>query len=470
MYFIHAIPQKALMKQYTRLFLHMLLLLLPVILIILYFSFSAARQLYSPISQILKQLNSRAGNNEIDMIRRSINQMTERLHKLVPVERNQLLRKAIHMGLNDEELKQITLNIGRIYPQLPCHLVYICAENDKDEEQDLHNLLHLKILNILKTEYDQDRNMISLPYKPRKTYLFISGNSSLDTSGLKEKLKDLQDRIFKETGFHVSIAISESIKTPGDIYHAGRVVRELIQYRGIYGSAHILDQEITASHTDKDYKFPEELNGKIVESVKMNKRELYERFLDDFLDGITHREIDTFTFAVTQLHLNIIMTMSKILRQNRTSTDQIFSAPHRPQDFHGLSALRQYFIKIFDDFSLKLLDQKKTKPGRGQKIVSEAMDIVEKQYMNPLMDLSFIAERLQLSANYLSRIYKEETGQNLTAFIRQCRMEEAKVLLLKEKDLTVQEIASMCGYQDMNYFSYSFRQFFGTPPSTFRGL
>ena len=71
------------------------------------------------------------------------------------------------------------------------------------------------------------------------------------------------------------------------------------------------------------------------------------------------------------------------------------------------------------------------------------------------------------NASYLSARFKEETGQTLTAFVSERRMELA-MHLLQATQLQVQSIAQYCGIQDVNYFSKTFKKFCGLTPKQFR--
>lgn len=468
MFFIHSIPKKELTKEHMQVFLKTIILMLPTFLLVIFLALIATRKLYAPISNLIKQLNTSAGSNEIDMIGSSINHMTQKIHKLLYVQRNQLLRKAIHIGLTEQERDLVLSNNNQIYPVLPCVLILINTDYRCVDNKDPNNLLHLKILNIFKTEYEQDKNMLAIPYKKWKNYLFFSTGNISTNKNVMQKIRVLQERIKLELDISVSIAISEMINDPLDIFHAGQVIRDLIRYRAIYGPSILLNQEVIASHSDKDYSYPLDLDRKIIDTIKINNKEKFCIVLNEFLDEIRKREIETFSFALTQLLINIVITMNTILKQNRSSSNNIHNNPELLLKIQGLEQYRDFFITLFMDFNKNLLNQKRMKTSRGEQIVKDVNICVQKQFANKQLDLSYLADNLKLSANYLSRIYKDETGQNLTSFIRKIRMEEAKKLLLNNFNITIQNIASSCGYSDMNYFTYSFRQYFGTTPSTMR--
>lgn len=83
------------------------------------------------------------------------------------------------------------------------------------------------------------------------------------------------------------------------------------------------------------------------------------------------------------------------------------------------------------------------------------------------LGLQVIAEHFSLNKNYLSTVFKKETGITLTAYVNQKRIEHS-LYLLNTSSLSIQNIAGACGIQDLNYFSRIFRQQVGMSPSGYR--
>ena len=78
-----------------------------------------------------------------------------------------------------------------------------------------------------------------------------------------------------------------------------------------------------------------------------------------------------------------------------------------------------------------------------------------------------IAEHFFITPNYLSRLFKKETGMLLTEYIQQERMTKAQELL-KNTELSVSEIALQTGYPSFAHFSKQFRRFTGDSPNEYR--
>ncbi|MDR1068599.1 MAG: AraC family transcriptional regulator [Clostridiales Family XIII bacterium] len=77
-----------------------------------------------------------------------------------------------------------------------------------------------------------------------------------------------------------------------------------------------------------------------------------------------------------------------------------------------------------------------------------------------------IARHLGLHTNYLSALFRKETGVTLTAYIKRLKLEEAKRLLLAG-ETRVMEIAEMLGYNSVSYFSKDFTKWVGSSPKRY---
>jgi AraC-like DNA-binding protein len=78
-----------------------------------------------------------------------------------------------------------------------------------------------------------------------------------------------------------------------------------------------------------------------------------------------------------------------------------------------------------------------------------------------------IADTLNVTAKYLSQLYKDETGKNLSATIEEMRFGKARDLL-EGTDLRVADIALAVGYSNLNTFLKAFKRHYNISPSDFR--
>jgi AraC-like DNA-binding protein len=77
-----------------------------------------------------------------------------------------------------------------------------------------------------------------------------------------------------------------------------------------------------------------------------------------------------------------------------------------------------------------------------------------------------IGRRVGCGHFYLCRIFTQEMGQTITAFLRDLRMEKAAALL-REGRLNFTEAALEVGYSSLSHFSATFRETFGCCPGLY---
>lgn len=85
------------------------------------------------------------------------------------------------------------------------------------------------------------------------------------------------------------------------------------------------------------------------------------------------------------------------------------------------------------------------------------------------LGLKTLSEMFNISAGYLSTLFRKETGSTLTDYVNKKRIDHA-ILLLNTTGLQIQMIASYCGIQDINYFTRIFKKFNGMTPKKYREL
>lgn len=98
--------------------------------------------------------------------------------------------------------------------------------------------------------------------------------------------------------------------------------------------------------------------------------------------------------------------------------------------------------------------------------VQQALIFIESNLAGDL-SLRMLALKLNISSSYLSTIFKKETGQTLTDFIAQSRVNRA-IELLQSTRLQVQTVAQHCGIVDVHYFSKIFKKVTGITPKAYR--
>jgi len=85
----------------------------------------------------------------------------------------------------------------------------------------------------------------------------------------------------------------------------------------------------------------------------------------------------------------------------------------------------------------------------------------------PHLSLDSLAERLRLSPEHVSRVFKETLGENFVEAATRLRLDES-CRLLRDGVCSIEEISGKVGYGDSTYFSRLFKRRIGLTPSEWR--
>lgn len=98
--------------------------------------------------------------------------------------------------------------------------------------------------------------------------------------------------------------------------------------------------------------------------------------------------------------------------------------------------------------------------------IRHAIRYMEEHYPESLA-LTDVAGHVGLSAEYLSRLFKEETGVKFVVYLNNLRLKHA-LRLLENTSLKVYEVAEQVGYSNLSYFSTVFKKNFGQNPFDYK--
>ena len=105
--------------------------------------------------------------------------------------------------------------------------------------------------------------------------------------------------------------------------------------------------------------------------------------------------------------------------------------------------------------------------SRMDEIVARFAILLE-TYLNQSRDVSFYADKLCISTNYLYKVTKKVVNVSPKDFINNRVIVQAKYLLDTKKEKNVQEIAIELGVQSQSFFGKFFKQQTGMSPSDYR--
>jgi AraC-like DNA-binding protein len=184
------------------------------------------------------------------------------------------------------------------------------------------------------------------------------------------------------------------------------------------------------------------------------------------VDGLNFEAIGPHRREASLLLLDVLQEVNRRLcrpfsnhrsyRLNRTRLLRQFAALEDPED------ARRAFMPALN----RLLSTVEPAKPATHHLVHAAQSFIEESYARRI-SLSSVASHLHVSGNYLSRVFKKETGTTLTSYIHGVRLEHALVLLAAG-GRSISEIAYLVGYQNYRDFYRNFVKIKKASPRQFQ--
>ena len=199
---------------------------------------------------------------------------------------------------------------------------------------------------------------------------------------------------------------------------------------------------------------------KLLRVIRQRDRDAFLSLVGEALDGIRRSQKDTGS-QMAVLHRDISAAFSGCLRDNRIP----IRAVQQGETFRKLDLFAERSPADMLDYAAHLYDAVLTElecSADAAGLVDAVKHYIRQHYRENLTR-NELADVVHITPNYLSKRFHTETGMSLREYINQLRVEDAKRLLLST-NVTISEIASEVGFDNISYFSTVFRKLCGVSP------
>jgi AraC family cel operon transcriptional repressor len=164
---------------------------------------------------------------------------------------------------------------------------------------------------------------------------------------------------------------------------------------------------------------------------------------------------ETVAYALAPAPLSIATLLSLLQTELRTTEPYSFQIRHSL-----LSTLAHTLMRCFE--SVVHEDPNTVLPGL---VAHRVISYMHQNYAQEI-SLDDIARDAGRSRNYLTSVFKRETGKTIWEALTDIRIEHAKFLLIERK-MSIHEIANAVGYPSPEHFCRIFQRREGVPPSLY---
>ncbi|TVX99390.1 response regulator [Paenibacillus cremeus] len=395
------------------------------------------------------------------------------LRRNITFYRSAFLHKLLSSPLLDERMQQHLPETLWLYEMKEDGPVYLLAcKVDEFDSLRYHSEEQLRVY-LLALEHYIAGFLASVPgayavsIKDDLFVIVLQGDEPQGEQDLLRLCEELQESLKSHyLPITISIGISKEKQSMLDLHKAYLEACEALEHILYLGKDAIIfydglyDQhEITAL----TYPLFAECSRSAVKAVLIGDsenalRHIHQLFHWFEVHGVTREAIQSVCMELGAL-IYVSLDNGK-QEQIYTSRDEYYNEIKNGQTSERIFHVVQSFVQSLSEQIFQ-----KTHSSH-KKLVQQVLRLIQSHYMNDLT-LNWVAKQVHLNTSYLSRLLKNECGENFTQLLAKQRIDQAKALL-KDPTVKIYEVSDKVGIADPHYFAVLFKKQTGMSPSEFR--
>jgi two-component system response regulator YesN len=233
----------------------------------------------------------------------------------------------------------------------------------------------------------------------------------------------------------------------------------------------IADQIRDLKNLDRDFtphslsKLFYEQEREIITKIRLGDRSGAKEILFQLLAIILIQYLENFELLKISI-LELLIILSRVAVEAGAKIEEMLGMRYgfvtELSEIKDQEGLCLWIVKILE----KMMDGiYQTRHTKNYQRLKKALDFIETHYGEPLT-VDRVAKEVYLSSSRLSHIIKSELGITLGDYISKVRIEKAEALL-KDRELSISQIALEVGFPDQSYFTKVFKKVEKCTPKAF---
>ena len=192
-----------------------------------------------------------------------------------------------------------------------------------------------------------------------------------------------------------------------------------------------------------------------------------DEFVDSYFDGFGTNAMSSALFR-HYIILDGCSVIMKFIKSFKFPKEMIENSLKSMNGIADQLSSRENCSTFYKSILKEAIDlRNKNSQKRYSGLIEQAKEYMHLKFIMSDLTLDKVASTVNVSPNYFSSLFNQETGMTFIEYLTDIRMEKAKEYL-RCSGRKITEIGVSVGYQDSHYFSYIFRKTQNCTPSEYR--
>gem|GEM_PF-555224 len=281
---------------------------------------------------------------------------------------------------------------------------------------------------------------------------------------MRRYAKNVQEALLQYLNVRVSVGIGRIYSHIMDVRLSYRESELALQYRLFHESESVLSIDDVDSHKKAPLVYPKEMETSVIEALSCGNMEQAREALEIFAQRLKGSR--SYSFIYQGYHLLLASIISSLgTKCGQTLQILEYDLFEQLKSCRTSGEICKWFTDTVFPLYRTMIEEKDVTAGKAvvKEVIRYIMENVGKD-----ISLTECADRFHINPSYLSRVFKKETGMSFLDYVTDCKVNEAKRLLVNT-DRHINQIAEAVGYSHRT-FNRIFRRFVHMSPSHYRAI
>lgn len=305
-------------------------------------------------------------------------------------------------------------------------------------------------------ENDQVISVINLPKELNKVK---------EISKIKEVLNDIEQKLSYEKKYiFLTIVVSNIYQDVSQLNQAYNKALEIYEHRAPTDSTQILyDDTDTEFSKANCFYLPSQQEEQLINLLNNGKLDEIIELISGIFDYNYRKKVDC--FYIKALCHEIVNCCIKVLTQSYYEIPKELDTEQTFQHIKNVSTIDES-KSIIINFASQVIKYINNNKKKDDYIISTITSYIQEHYDNDIY-VELLANKLNLTSNYVSAYFKDKVGINLSEYINKIRINKS-IDLLETTSFKVKDISQKVGFSNVNTFIRVFKKHIGATPVEYK--
>lgn len=262
----------------------------------------------------------------------------------------------------------------------------------------------------------------------------------------------------------VSMAVSPMGHSARDIPYLYSEVVNIHSYLYLRGQNKLINDEDIHNQGQNKFEYPHEMEKKFLGQLFGGKYEESIDAYEEFVAAVTLYTVEEIKLSFMLLAYAVKNTSQKTMAETSSILVEFDNFYKKLQAVETIDEVNHMFHNLISEITEK---QQLFSRERYERLIEQIKAYVGENYGDISLSVNQVSDHVNMSAAYLGRVFKQVAGITFTEYLTKYRLDIA-CNLLKDTDMTVNEISDAVGFTNSSYFHIIFKKNLNCTPNQYR--